>query len=315
MYKKILLLPLQSLIMKKSVFLLAVCGLFFFQIAYCQKFNEYEKEDMNIADPGVDFVIAGGIFFGNTKTANYYSGWSQNELNLDYVFKNNYWKDDITRLISSKYPGIGVSGQEFCVSEYPAEVNYRLGMSVSVGASYRFDENWRLSIYYTFVRLTAKSGFNVSWDNRVPGNQYPQFLTYLLIGKENRSMIDVMGSYTFQCHKNIKPFIELGGQFNFVRVKSFDAIIENQEFTLMDKYGGSSYVPGASMQQYKKNYGGPGYAVSGAAGVKFAFSKSVSIDPCFYITFGTIGLNGYKSFHFNYGAMVRLVFSDSLFQK
>ena len=52
-----------------------------------------------------------------------------------------------------------------------------------------------------------------------------------------------------------------------------------------------------------------------STGIKFAFSKAVSIDPCFYISFGKIGLEGYKDFHFNYGAYVRLVMSDAMFSK
>jgi hypothetical protein len=53
----------------------------------------------------------------------------------------------------------------------------------------------------------------------------------------------------------------------------------------------------------------------GAAGIKFAFNKWISVDPCFYISFGKVGLNGYKDFHFNYGAYIRIVMSDAVFQK
>ena len=113
----------------------------------------------------------------------------------------------------------------------------------------------------------------------------------------------------------MKPFIELGAQFNFVRVKSFDAVIENKTYNLLDVYGGQTYIPGADMQELDTKYGGPGFGFMGAAGIKFAFNKGVSIDPCFYISFGKVGLNGYKNFHFNYGAYVRLVMSDALFQR
>lgn len=69
------------------------------------------------------------------------------------------------------------------------------------------------------------------------------------------------------------------------------------------------------MQELDTKYGGPGFGFMGAAGIKFAFNKGVSIDPCFYISLGKVGLNGYKNFHFNYGAYVRLVMSDALFQR
>lgn len=277
----------------------------------------YEGDDeMNIAPPGADFIIAGGVYMGGKGPAGYYSGASGNENNLNYIFGNQSWMDQITRLITDNNNQVSPNSDKgFWIKEYPQDMHYQPAMSVTIGASYRFNKNWRMSIYYNFARLTAKDVFSVGFENLVPGNHSNDYLLYLLIGKENRSSFDLMGSYTFHPSKIIKPFIEFGAQFNFVRVKSFDAIIEDREFNLLDVYGGSTYVAGAGMQELDTRYGGPGWGVCADVGVKFAFSKSVSIDPCFYVSFGKVGLNGYKDYHFNYGAYVRLVMSDAMFQK
>ena len=300
--------------MKRILFLLLFLPAFSLQLSFGQNFSEDKKNEMNIADPGVDFIVAGGIYMGSPKTAAYYSGRPENELNLNYVFGNEYWKKEIIKLITDKNSFISSTDTTIGIRDYPEKVHYQPSMSVCLGASYRFDEHWRINIYYTFARLVAKSVFNVKYDNRVPGNlDRPEFLDYLLLGKENRSFFDLTGSYTFQFNKIFKPFLEVGVQFNYVKVKSFDAVIEDREFTLLDMYGGASYVPG--MTQYKPNYGGPGFGVTGVIGAKLAFSKSVSVDPCFYLSFGKIGLNDYKDFHLNWGAYIRLVLSDSMFSR
>ena len=294
-------------------------SLFFFlvvalQLSYSQNFTTDQKNELNIADPGVDFIIAGGIYMGSAKTAGYYGGYPENELTLNYVFRNEYWTKEILKLITDHNNFVSSTDTTIGIRDYPDHVHYQPAMSVCIGASYRFDEHWRINIYYTFARLTVKSIFNVRYDNRVPGNlDRPEFLSYLLLGKENRSFFDLTGSYTFQFNRIFKPFIEFGAQFNFVKVKSLDAIIEDREYTLLDYYGGASYVPG--MTTYKPNYGGPGFGVTGVIGAKLAYNKSISVDPCFYVSYGKIGLNGYKDFHLNWGAYIRLVLSDAMFQR
>lgn len=274
----------------------------------------YDDDEMNIAGPGADFIIAGGIYMGGKAPAGYYSGIPTNENNLNYIFNNQSWMDEITRLIADNNSFISPN-ESIYIKEYPGDMRYKAAMSVSIGASYRFDRHWRISIYYTFARMTAKDVFSVGFPNIVPTNEYNDYILYLLIGKENRSFFDLTGSYTFHANKIVKPFIEFGAQFNFVRVKSFDAVIENRPYNLLDVYGGSTYVAGAGMQELDTRYGGPGWGIVADAGIKFAFSKSVSVDPCFYVSFGKVGLEGYKDFHFNYGAYIRIVMSDAMFNK
>lgn len=276
--------------------------------------QDYEEEELNYPGPGADFIIAGGIYFGGKGPAGYYSGIPTNENNLNYIFNNQSWRHEIARLIADNNPNTSPN-DSIWIREYPADMHYKPAMSVTLGISYRFNKHWRMTLYYSFARLVAKDVFTVGFPNYVPGNESNDYLMYVIMGKENRSFFDLTGSYTFHVNKIVKPFIELGAQFNFVRVKSFDAIIENKTYNLLNVYGGSTYIAGAGMQELDTKYGGPGFGFMGAAGIKFAFNKWISVDPCFYVSFGKVGLNGYKDFHFNYGAYVRLVMSDAVFER
>lgn len=299
-------------LLAKKLFLFCFCLFAMFPICFSQTDEELE---MNINGPGVDFSISGGIYFGSKTTAGYYSGIPSNENNLNYIFNNKSWKENIIQLIASHNQVVSPTDTIFINDEsYPRSMRYKPSMSVSLGASYRFDRHWRINIYYTFARLVASDYFCVFYENHTLGNEVNDYFLYGLIGKENRSFFDLTGSYTFHVNKIVKPYIEFGAQFNFVRVKSFDAVIEDKEFGLLDIYGGSTYVQGAYMQTFEPHYGGAGWGVTASAGIKFAFSPSVSLDPCFYVSYGKINLEGYKDCHFNYGAYVRIVMSDAMFK-
>lgn len=299
--------------MKKAILFLMICLLTPYFL-FSQKYKEEEEDFM----PGVDFIIGAGAYFGGKTPAGYYSGIPENENNLNYLFGNDYWrKNDLVPLIAANNNFVSSTDSNICIKYpegYPLDVHYKAAMSISLGASYRFNKHLRMTLYYNFARLTAKDVFLVSYTQLVPSNERPDYLEYLLVGKENRSFFDLTFSYTFHLNKVVKPFIELGAQFNFVRVKSFQAIIEDKEFNLLDIYGGSTYN-GGYMQEFKPHFGGAGGGAVAALGIKFAFNQNISIDPVFYATYGVINLKGYNQGHFSFGAYVRLVMSDSIFQK
>ena len=80
--------------LKKSILFLLLLGLI---MGFTPQLQAQEDDDeMNIAGPGVDFIIAGGIYYGGKGPAGYYSGIPTNENNLNYIYGNKYlWKDQI----------------------------------------------------------------------------------------------------------------------------------------------------------------------------------------------------------------------------
>jgi hypothetical protein len=107
----------------------------------------------------------------------------------------------------------------------------------------------------------------------------------------------------------------MGLQFNYVRVKSFNASIEGATYSLLDIYGGENFVPGVQLVENKPLYGGAGYGFVAAVGLKIAFNKFISLDPVFYLAASSIHLPNYTGIALNYGIQVRLVMSDVVFGK
>lgn len=269
------------------------------------------KPEKSIQDMGFDFFIGAGIYKGAKANAGYYSGIPENENNLDYIFNNYYWKQDIVDLIVKNNSYVSYSDSTIAVKEYPGKMRYSPSMAVQLGFTYKFSKNWGMTFSYSFSRCVVKDFFTVRYDNAIPGNERNDYLLYGLVGKENRSFFDLSARYTFHPSKIVKPFIEIGAQFNYVKVQSFDAIIEDQKFSLLDIYGGESYVPGASMQTFKVIYGGPGFGFCADVGLKIVCSPTISIDPLFYVSVSKFGLKGYNDFGLNWGAFVRIIMNDS----
>jgi hypothetical protein len=261
---------------------------------------------------GFDFFISGGVYFGNAYTAAYYNGNPKNECNLNYIFNNKTWYDQITLQIMEKYPYFSDS---IYYDEFPQEMSYEPALSIQLGFRYKFNKNWGFSFIYSFARLKATDVFLIKYKDPVPGNQRPDYAIENLFAQENRSFFDLSVTYIFHPHRIVKPFIELGAQFTYLKVKDFAAIIENQQYTLLDKYNGATYVPGQQLQEYNTVYGGAGYGISFQAGIRFAFSKKVAIEPAFYMSASSFGLKGYKDLSMQYGVYIRLIINDLIFSK
>lgn len=302
-----------------------------------EEFVKYS--DTTWYDRGFDLFIGGGAFFGNSFNANYYNGSNLNENNLAYIFDNKYYNEELMLLINEAYPYIGISTPCMPADEsngpsnsYDWQTRYKVRTMISLGARYKFRQGFGLSLSYSFSRLTATSRCLLDVQDGLLGNERAK-PEMLMVGKEDRSMIDLSASYLFSMvSRVVKPFIELGVQFNYAKVKSFDAMLLDQdrntvgrEFSLLNIYDSQGYYPGAQTQDII--WGGPGFGFSGAAGLKIVCSPSVSIDPTFYCSFSRSNIyqlrntpvatfsNQENKFTLNYGVLVRIVMNDFFFSK
>lgn len=283
--------------------------------------------DKTWADRGFDFYIAGGMLFGDKFNANYYNGSKYNENSLDFVFSNQYWYEAWQQTVSEYYSHISINDNIFVndPEDFDWNLHYKLSMMVSLGARYKLGKGWAIALSYSFSRMTTSTQVLLS-SNAPSGNMNRQPVVSIM-GKEYRSMIDLSASYLFsQVHKVVKPFVELGVQFNYAKTKSLDAVLLDKQnhvvgntYSLLNIYDNQGYYPGA--QTYDYIFGGPGFGFSGAAGLKIVCGKYVSIDPTFYCYMGRLGVyqgkntsvEGDNKFTFNYGAQVRIVMSDFFF--
>lgn len=204
------------------------------------------------------------------------------------------------------------------LGDYPKEVKYNLGMSFSLGAKYKFHKNWGFFINYSHVRLSASGVFLIKFDQPI-GNQRNDYAMENLLAKEERSCFDIGISHLFHTNSIIKPFIEVGLQFNYIKVKSFQAIIEDTPFDLLSSVT-TNYVPGQQTNPNYKNWAAPGFGTSITGGVKIVFNEIFSIDPLLTLSLSSMGhsenLVGYNTgLTFNYIFVVRLVVSDLFYSQ
>ena len=278
-------------------------------------------------DRGFDVYIGAGMFIGNKYNANYYNGSNLNECNLDYVLNNNqYWRNEIMQEIVRLYPNVSISDDVYYQedpalnSDFNWNLHYKLKTIVSLGARYKIRDGWGISLSYSFCRLTTASSILLR-TNSVSGNTTLQPEMYFQ-GKEDRSMIDLSVSYVFsKAHPVVKPFVEVGAQFNYARVKMLNAVIGDKTYNMLDPYNGESYYPG--IQAYDVVYGGPGYGFSASAGLKLVVAKGVSLDPTFYFAASHLAIYQTKNgpdkyqtgnkFTPNYGVLVRVTMNDFFF--
>lgn len=279
-------------------------------------------------DKGFDFYIGAGMFIGNKFNANYYNGSNLNENSLNYLFSNKYLKDDLLLEIYDAYPG--VSGDVNLPldpgGDYNWNTNYKLNIMISLGLRYKIRNGWGISLSYSYSQLTTNAQCMLLTQNPT-GTSYVQPVMSM-VGKERRSMFDLSFSYLFsKVHRVVKPFIELGVQFNYAKVKSFEACLLGADgrptqntHTLLDYYNGEGYYPGAQAYDFI-TFGGPGFGFSGSAGLKIALNQFVSLDPSFYCSASRVGIyqqknspvEGFKEdnrFAFNYGVLLRVTVND-----
>lgn len=284
--------------------------------SFSAKDNKEEKEDDNIKDKGFDIIFAGGCYFGSKYNAQYFNGDYNNENGLNYLFENTYRYRDIYTMIKEHYPYISDS---IHYGGPLGNMKYRVAVMVQLGIRYKFTKNWSLQLVYSFSRLKANGQFRLLYE-APPGNYHTGMLdNQYILGKENRSLIDLSVCYHITTRSIVKPFLEAGVQFNFVRVKSMEAVFYDNNNNKIKSYSfindRQNYIPGVQSDGTIVKYGGPGFGFSAAAGLKLAFNKFVSLDPCFYFNAGKFGLEGYKDFSYNFGVLVRIIMNDSMFSK
>jgi len=288
-------------------------------------YDPYDDEEEYLGDiswkqNGFELFIGGGIYFASKKTANYYNGAPENCINMDLLFKNKYYREDVFLIMRTQYPYIDTM---LLVENYNRASKYSIAMDISLGARYRFQKNWFFDLSYSFRRASCENRFEFYFPGGVPGNKENPDHSNLetLIAKEDRHYIDFSLGYIFQVYPVAKPFVSIGAQFNYVNIKSFLFIVEGNPFDLLSIAKYPDYIPGYQDMPSYRVWAGAGYGFSFTAGLKLAVAPTVSLDPVFQVSVGSFGNNkkdlpGFNTnLCFNYMVGVRVVINDALFFK
>ncbi|MCL1849940.1 MAG: hypothetical protein FWF70_00795 [Bacteroidetes bacterium] len=281
--------------------------------------EEYQK-DISWKQKGFEFYLGGGIYFASKQTANYYNGAPENDINLHLLTNNKYhWDDILVNLLKKAYPSMDTMVLR---NDYNIDSRYSIAMDIALGGRYRLAKNWYLELSYSFRRASCENKFIFDNPYGIPGNkENPPYSNWeYLIAKEDRHYIELSVGYIFQNNPIAKPFFSIGALFNYVRINSFLAIIENKSYDLMSIAKYPNWVPGVDEMPNYRGWTGAGYGFSFTAGLKLAVSRSVSLDPVFQLSVGSFGnsqeLPGFNTnLCVNYMAGVRIVINDALFFK
>jgi hypothetical protein len=323
--------------MKKTILAFSLCLFIFFMFltnSYAQYEKRIQKDNKEFIDEddvlrkdfpwkrkGFEFFIGSGIYFGGKKTAAYYNGAPENNININLLVDNPYRRDELLIILKEKYKQI--DNDYKIVQDYNQNSFYNIAVDLSLGARYRIQKNWYLELSYSFRRLTCSNFFTFEFPEGVAGNKEnpPYSKRQNIVAKEDRHYIDFSVGYILQKHEIVKPFVSVGVLFNFIRIKSFHAILENNERKPIDLIALAkfpNYVPGIMSVPSYKDWAGPGYGFTLNVGLKIAFNKMVSIDPVFQLSAGSFGNSKDNlprfdtSLCFNYLAGIRLVMNDAL---
>ncbi|MDR2972110.1 MAG: hypothetical protein LBU83_09315 [Bacteroidales bacterium] len=268
---------------------------------------------------GFELFIGGGIYMGSKKTANYYNGAPENNINLGLIFNNKYYREEIFQVLRREYPYIDTMKLEH---DYNQKSGYNITMDIALGARYRFQNNWYIELSYSFRRLTSQNRFYFTFPGVPPGNkENPNYSRWeSLVAKEDRHYIDFSVGYILHLHAIAKPFISIGALFTYIDIKSFDVFIEGHKFNLMAMAKNPNYIPGIQTMPNYRVWSGVGYGFTVTAGLKIAVHPTVSLDPVFQLSVASFGNNKnlpsfYTNLCFNYMAGVRIVLNDALFFK
>lgn len=309
-------------------FLLFLCGFITMALAQEKKQNKetraiYYKEDEPEKDftwkrKGFEVYIGGGAYFASKKTANYYNGAPENEFNVNLLLDNQYYRDEILRIMREAYR---YNDTIALINDFNQNSAYNVAMDIALGGKYRFNKNWYIELSYSFRRVSVQNYFSFYFPGGIIGNMSPSYSrNQSLLAKEDRHYIDFSIGYIFQKHNIIKPFISVGIMFTYIEIKHFDIFIENQPFDLLQIARYPNYIPNVQDMPNYRAWSGAGYGCSLTAGLKIACGKMVSLDPVFQVSAASFGnssnLPGYNTkICFNYLAGVRLVMNDALFTR
>lgn len=270
------------------------------------KKKERKEKDTTENNVGVYVGINLGAYFGNAHSAAFYNGAPENENNLNYIFNNQYYCNDIDTLLREPWEW---------ENDYPRNMHYKPAISIGFYLKYNFINNFGAFLQFNLAKLTAQDAFSLTISPRL----YPTFQDirlYPIWGKEMRYNIDLGVSRMFDFSRRLGLSVDFGINLNNTLVKENKIRIDNpeteaaKEFSIVNVYLNQQYQPGVQLTEYNIRQGGIGYGLFLGTNLRLIFNDYISIDPGVSAFYSKINLKGYNSFRFHYYLFVRMTFKN-----
>lgn len=281
-----------------KIFILFIIILLSFNISAQEDIEFDNTNGFGRWDLGLNF----GMYLPSNYHADFYDGNKSNVNNIDYIFGNKYWYEDI-------YRELNASDTVF-VRELPTNMRYTPAFQIGVYFRRTFDNYLGFSMQFDYSKLTAADYFTVEVDPNIILSE-PDIRLFNIWGVEERINIDLLISkYIRLKNPRYLPFFELGLNISSTRVKEHKIKIENLTYSLVNVYLTGGYVPGSAQNSYEVQQGGIGLGISASAGIKLRFNDKISIDPGIRIYYQKISLEGYDLMKPAFAIFIRLGLAD-----
>jgi hypothetical protein len=285
----------------KTTLILMALALFFMNQGIRAQDNEYGDTARCHERRGLEYGVNAGFYFAGKETAGFYTGKPGNENNVNYVFKNEYWNDEIYLLLGA--------ADTFFVREYPEKMKYDPSFSFGLFAKYDLDCRTGIYLQFTYAKLQAKDVVTIEVDPKDYLTE-PDIRLCPIVGTEERNLVDLGITHAFGNHKIARLILGGGINMNNSLVKEHVLVIEDKPFNLVNQYLNNSYVPGGNQQAYEVRQGGIGFGIFGTVGARLEFSPTIAIEPGFTFYYKHIAVEPNSGFTPHMSFFLRLCFRD-----
>ncbi len=259
-----------------------------------------EPGDSVKLNSGFSFGINMGAYFANGFHGNFYNGAAGNVDSIGLIFGNYYYTQDIRKELQDT----------FRLLELPTAMKYQPAMQFGFYVKYSFDRQLGVFLQFNYAKLKAKDVFTLGVGPEASYLTFDDIRTYPIWGTEERIYIDLGVSKTFETSKNVQVFLEGGLNINNTRIKEHKIQIGSLEYSLINIYGDSPYIPNTQMQTYETRLGGLGIGAFATTGLRFVFNDKISLDPGFSFYWSKANLEGYSAYRPHYAVFVRLCYQS-----
>ena len=152
-------------------------------IIFC--FQGVYAQDDNFGDPiltGWDFGMNFGYYLPSAYHAGFYDGSADNVNNINYIFGNKYYRDEIRKSLNST--------DTFLISAMPQKMRYTGAFTMGLYFRRTFDKYFGFSIQFNYSKLHANDFFQIEVDPNYILTE-PDLRVFPIWGIEERVNIDL----------------------------------------------------------------------------------------------------------------------------
>lgn len=267
--------------------------------------KDKEEEENLLPMYKVDFGLNFGAYFANKYSANFYNGSPGNVNNINYLFSDPNRFRELRQAL-----GIGETDTRTTVTVdgYPTNMHYNVSIMGGLFARINLDRKNGLIFQANYTQLKAADVVTLLIDPNIPYyDSLPNLVSYPIIGKEGRVMIDLGYHRSFPLKSRINIFLQGGLTMCYTQVKQSIFVVNGREFNLVNIYGSQGYQPNTNQQTLTVNQNAFGFGGFLGVGAGIPLNDLFGIEPGFYAHYYPTNLEGYPDFKPSFGLYLRIL--------